>query len=62
MRGNNDSIRRFIKIYPWFTGLTGDLLFYIAIDTLFLTIVKSFSAAQIPQDCTFLHIVRFRCI
>ena len=47
LRGNNDSIRRFIKIYPWFTGLTGDLLFYIAIDTLFLTIVKSFSAAQI---------------
>ncbi len=36
-----------IKIYPWYHGLTGDLLFYIAIDTLFLTLVKNLSAAQI---------------
>lgn len=40
-------IERFTKIYPWYSGLTGDLLFYIAIDTLFLTAVKNFSAAQI---------------
>ena len=44
MEGN---IKRFTRIYPWFSGLTGDLLFYIAIDTLFLTLVKHFSAAQI---------------
>ena len=43
----NKSINRFIKIYPWYTGFTSDLLFYIAIDTLFLTIVKNFSAAEI---------------
>ena len=42
-------INRFIKIYPFFAGLTGDLLFYIAIDTLFLTIVKGLSAAQIAS-------------
>lgn len=41
------SVNRFLKVFPWFSGLTGDLLFYIAIDTLFLTIVKDFSAAQI---------------
>lgn len=40
-------VNRFIKLFPWFQGLIGDLLFYIAIDTLFLTVVKNFSAAQI---------------
>ena len=43
----NKGIGRFIKIYPWFSGFTGDLLFYIAIDTLFLTAVKNFSPSQI---------------
>lgn len=38
---------RFLKIFPWYSGLTGDLLFYIAIDTLFLTVVKNFSPAEI---------------
>ena len=41
------SINRFLKIFPWQYGLTGDLLFYIAIDTLFLTMVKNFSPAEI---------------
>ena len=40
-------LRRYIRLYPWFHGLTGDLLFYIAIDTLFFTAVKELSAAQI---------------
>lgn len=40
-------IKRCIKIYPWYSSFTGDLLFYIAIDTLFLTLVKGFSAAEI---------------
>ena len=40
-------ISRFSKIYPWYAGITSDLLFYTAIDTLFLTVVKKFSAAQI---------------
>ena len=38
---------KFLKAFPWYSGLTGDLLFYIAIDTLFLTIVKNFSPAEI---------------
>jgi len=41
------SIKRYAKVFPWYSGFTGDLLFYIAIDTLFLTVVKNFSAAQI---------------
>jgi hypothetical protein len=41
------SINRFVKVFPWYSGFTGDLLFYIAIDTLFLTIVKNFSPAEI---------------
>ena len=40
-------INRFIKLYPLYYGFVGDLLFYIAIDTLFLTSVKNFSASQI---------------
>ncbi len=40
-------IKRFLKVYPLYSGVTGDLLFYIAIDTLFLSIVKNFSAAEI---------------
>ena len=43
----NKGANRFIKVFPWFYGLTGDLLFYIAIDTLFLTLVKNFSPAEI---------------
>lgn len=45
-------LSRYVKIYPWFHGLTGDLLFYIAIDTLFLTAVKNLSAAQIVSLTT----------
>lgn len=37
------------KIYPYFSGFSGDLLFWIAINTIFLTTVKGFSAAQISS-------------
>lgn len=40
-------INRSIKIYPLYYGFVADLLFYIAIDTLFLSLVKNFSAAEI---------------
>ena len=43
----NKGANKFLKVFPWYSGLTGDLLFYIAIDTLFLTIVKNFSPAEI---------------
>ncbi|MBE6597556.1 MAG: MFS transporter [Ruminococcaceae bacterium] len=43
----NKGANRFLKVYPWYSGFTGDLLFYIAVDTLFLTIVKNFSPAEI---------------
>lgn len=35
------------KIFPWFSGLSDDLIFYIAINTIWLTTVKGFSAAEI---------------
>ncbi|MBR4289214.1 MAG: hypothetical protein IKT52_01055 [Oscillospiraceae bacterium] len=40
-------IDRAVRIYPWYAGLEGDLLFYIAVDTLFLTVVKNFTDVQI---------------
>lgn len=41
------NLKRFNKLFPWFAGLSGDLLFWVAIDTLFLTVVKKFTASQI---------------
>ncbi len=36
-----------IKLYPWFSSISGDLLFFIAIDTLFLSTVRGLTASQI---------------
>ena len=47
-----EKITKFNKIFPWYAGLSNDLLFWIAIDTLFLTVVKNFSAAQIVSLTT----------
>ena len=40
------------KIYPLFAGLSGDLIFYIAINTLFLTEVKGLNALEISSLTT----------
>ncbi len=48
---------RYLKIYPLFMGLTSDLLFYIAINTLFFSINKGFSAAQIVSMSSFSQVV-----
>ena len=47
-----EKIRLSNKIYPLFSGLSGDLLFWIAINTIFLTTVKGFNAAQISSFTT----------
>lgn len=43
---------KFYKIFPWYAGLSSDLLFWVAIDTLFLTVVKNFNASQIVSLTT----------
>lgn len=43
----NKKIEKFNKVFPIYSGLSGDLLFWIAIDSLFLTVVKKFNASQI---------------
>lgn len=48
----NKSMSRFNKIFPWYNGLSSDLLFWVAIDTLFLTVVKNFNASQIVSLTT----------
>ena len=45
-------ITKFNNIFPWYAGLSGDLLFWVAIDTLFLTIVKKFNESQIVSLTT----------
>ena len=40
------------KIYHLFAGLSGDLIYYIAINTLFLTEVKHLSALEISSLTT----------
>lgn len=37
------------KIYPFLVGLSDDLMFWAAINTIFLTIVKGFNASQISM-------------
>lgn len=47
MNQNIKKIKRSISIYPIFASFTGDLIFFVPIDTLFLTLVKGLSASQI---------------
>ena len=47
-----EQIKKFNKVFPWYSGLSGDLLFWVAIDTLFLTVVKQFNASQIVSLTT----------
>lgn len=44
---NEEKLKRFNNIIHWYSALSSDLLFWIAIDTLFLTVVKGLNAAQI---------------
>ncbi len=41
-----------VKVMPWFMGLSNDLMFYITINTLFLTTVKHITASQISSFIT----------
>lgn len=57
------------SILPYFIGISGDLMFFIAISTLFLTIVKGLNAAQISLlstvsnlSCILLQIPALRII
>lgn len=47
MKQDISKINRSIKIYPIFASFTGDLIFFVPIDTLFLTLVKGLNASQI---------------
>mgnify|MGYP003300249365 CR=1 FL=1 len=47
MEKDMKKINRSIKIFPIFSSFTGDLIFFIPIDTLFLTLVKGLNASQI---------------
>lgn len=42
-----------MKIYPFYYGLSADLMFWAAINTLFLTVVKQFSASQVNSLVSF---------
>lgn len=64
-----EKITKFNKIFPWFDGLSDDLLFWVAIDTLFLTAVKGLNASQIVSlttlsliICVILQVPLLRCI
>lgn len=47
MKQDESKINRSIKIYPLFASFTGDLIFFVPIDTLFLTLIKGLNASQI---------------
>ncbi|MBQ7934982.1 MAG: hypothetical protein IJ333_01345, partial [Clostridia bacterium] len=48
-----------VRVLPWFMGGSNDLMFYIAINTLFFTAAKGLSAAQITLLTT---VSGFACI
>lgn len=50
-------LKRFNKIYPIYDGLSADLLFYFAIDSLYLQLVKNLSIAQITSLTSFSLII-----
>ncbi len=54
---NTKKINRFKKIFPWYQGLSGDLLFWIAIDTLFLQLAKGFSLEEIVSITSISHVI-----
>ena len=39
-------VSRFIKLYPLYKGLEADLLFYVAVDSMFLAMTKGFTDAE----------------
>lgn len=47
MEQNISKIKRSIKLYPLFYAFSADLIFFVPIDTLFLTLVKELNASQI---------------
>ena len=47
MEQNISKIKRSIKLYPLFYAFSADLIFFIPIDTLFLTLVKGLNASEI---------------
>jgi len=51
--------KKIAKVFPWYYAFDADLLFYIAIDTLFLGIAKDLTASQIVSIST---IGTFSCI
>ena len=44
---DREKIDRCNRIYPWFSGLSADLLFFIAIDTLWFTVEKGMDSFRI---------------
>ena len=47
MEQNISKIKRSIKLYPLFYAFSADLIFFVPIDTLFLTLIKELNASQI---------------
>ncbi len=53
MLSKEKRIKTSMKIYPFYYGLSADLMFWAAINTLFLTVVKKFSASQVNSLVSF---------
>lgn len=43
----NKKVQLANRVYPWYAGLSSDLIFFIAINTIWLSTVKGFSPAEI---------------
>lgn len=54
---NTKKIKRSVRIFPFYDALSGTLVFYGAIEVLFLTMVKKFSA----EDITMIRLIASIC-
>lgn len=61
IKSNADAVLKSSKILPWFTALSGDLLFFTAIVSIYLTVVKNLSFAQISFLTTFSSLLYIVC-
>ena len=50
-------LKRSVKLFPWVSGLSADLVFWITINTLFLSTVRGFTTAEIVSLSTIASIV-----
>ena len=54
---NEKKLNRFVGLYPWVFGFSADLIFWIPLNTLFLSVTKGLNSAEIVSLSTIASVV-----